>query len=78
MLYLAYHAHVDPLTLLAELGDYADFSVRSAVAAYLARPGEAQSLETARQILNEMSREGGQEGQRTRLEVARLLGELSD
>ena len=78
MLYLVYHAHVDPLTLVAELGDCADFSIRSAVAAYLARPGEAQSLETARQILNEMSREGGQEGQRTRLEVARLLGELSD
>jgi AAA family ATP:ADP antiporter len=78
MLYLVYHAHVDPLTLLAELGDFADFSVRSAVAAYLARPGEAQSLETARQILNEMSREGGEEGQRTRLEVARLLGELPD
>jgi AAA family ATP:ADP antiporter len=78
MLYLVYHTHVDPLTLLAELGDFADFSVRSAVAAYLARPGEAQSLETARQILNEMSREGGEEGQRTRLEVARLLGELPD
>jgi AAA family ATP:ADP antiporter len=78
MLYLVYHTHVDPLTLIAELGDFADFSVRSAVAAYLARPGEAQSLETARQILNEMSREGGEEGQRTRLEVARLLGELPD
>ena len=78
MLYLVYHTHVDPLTLLAELGDFADFSVRSAVAAYLARPGEAQSLETARQIINEMSREGGEEGQRTRLEVARLLGEVPD
>src|SRR5439155_1243656 len=40
MLYLVYHAHVDPLTLVAELGDCADFSIRSAVAAYLARPGE--------------------------------------
>jgi ATP:ADP antiporter, AAA family len=78
MLYLVHHAHVDPLTLLAELGDYADFSVRSAVAAYLARPGEAQSLETARQILNEMSCQGGEECQRTRMEVARLLGELPD
>jgi len=78
MLYLVHHAHVDPLTLLAELGDCADFSVRSAVAAYLARPGEAQSLETARQILNEMSSQGGEECQRTRMEVARLLGELPD
>jgi AAA family ATP:ADP antiporter len=78
MLYLVHHAHVDPLTLLTELGDCADFSVRSAVAAYLARPGEAQSLETARQILNEMSRQEGEECERTRIEVARLLGELPD
>jgi AAA family ATP:ADP antiporter len=78
MLYLVHHANVDPLTLLAELGDCADFSVRSAVAAYLARPGEAQSLETARQILNEMASQEGEECQRNRLEVARLLGELPD
>jgi AAA family ATP:ADP antiporter len=78
MLYLVYHAHVDPLTLLAELGQCANFSVRSAVAAYLARPGEAQSLEAARQILTEMSRESGEEGQRNCIEVARLLGELPD
>lgn len=78
MLYLVYHANVDPLTLLSEIGDYADFSVRSAVAAYLARPGEAQSIETAQQILNGMAAESGEEGQRTRLELARLLGELPD
>jgi HEAT repeat protein len=60
------------------LGDYADFSVRSAVAAYLARPGEAQSLETARQILSDMACQGGEECQRMRAEVARLLGELPD
>jgi ATP:ADP antiporter, AAA family len=78
MLYLVHHSNVDPLTLLAELGDCADFSVRSAVAAYLARPGEAQSLETARQILNEMSHEVGEGCERARLEVARLLGELPD
>jgi AAA family ATP:ADP antiporter len=78
MLYLIYHAHVDPLAILAEPGQVADFSVRSAVAAYLARPGEAQSIETARQILEEMSREEGPEGDRARLEVARLLGEIPD
>lgn len=78
MLYLVHHANVDPLTMLAELGDCADFSVRSAVAAYLARPGEAQSLETARQILTDMASQGGEECQRTRMEVARLLGELPD
>jgi AAA family ATP:ADP antiporter len=77
-LYLVYHQHVDPLTLLEEPGEIADFSVRSAVAAYLARPGEAQSLEAAHQILQEMSREQGIDGERTRLEVARLLAEIPD
>jgi len=78
MLYLVYHAHVDPLTVLSEIGDCADFSVRSAVAAYLARPGEAQNVETARQILVGMSRESGESGQRNRLELARLLAKLPD
>jgi AAA family ATP:ADP antiporter len=78
MLYLAHHAHVDPLTVIEELGDFADFSVRSAVVAYLARPGEAQNLETARQILDGMVEEAGPEGQRTRIEAAKLLGELPD
>jgi AAA family ATP:ADP antiporter len=78
MLYLVYHANIDPLALLAEVADFADYSVRSAVAAFLARPGEAQSLEAAAQILNEMASEAGEEGQRTRVEVARLLGELPD
>jgi AAA family ATP:ADP antiporter len=78
MLFLAHHAHVDPLTLIEELGDFADFSVRSAVVSYLARAGEAQNLETARQIFEGMVREAGPEGQRTRLEAAKILGELPD
>ncbi|HMD43768.1 MAG TPA: Npt1/Npt2 family nucleotide transporter [Candidatus Acidoferrum sp.] len=78
MLYLVHHAHVDPLLLLQELSEFEDFSVRSALAAYLARPGEAQNLETARKILEEMAGEEGETGQRTRRETARLLGELPD
>jgi ATP:ADP antiporter, AAA family len=78
MLYLVHHAQVDPLTMLAEIGDCADYSVRSAVAAYLARPGEAQNIETARQILVGMSEEAGEAGQRTRLELARVLAGLPD
>ena len=78
MLYLVHHAHVDPIVLLSEIGDCADYSVRSAIAAYLARPGEAQNIETARQILLGMCGETGDEGERTRLELARLLGELPD
>src|SRR5579859_2865505 len=78
MLFLVHHAHVDPIVLLSEVGDCADYSVRSAIAAYLARPGEAQNIETARAILLGMCGESGDEGQRTRLELARLLGELPD
>jgi AAA family ATP:ADP antiporter len=78
MLYLVHHANVDPLVLLQELGEFEGFSVRSAVAAYLARPGEAQNLETSRKILEEMAAEEGEAGQRTRLETARLLGKLPD
>src|SRR5260370_900096 len=78
MLYLVYHAHIDPLALLAEVGDFADYSVRSAVAAFLARPGEPQRPEAASQILNEIASEAGEGEHRTRLEVARLLGGLPD
>ncbi|HZD31551.1 MAG TPA: Npt1/Npt2 family nucleotide transporter, partial [Candidatus Angelobacter sp.] len=78
MLYLVYQAQVDPLTLLTEIGGCDDFSVRSGIAVYLARPGEAQNIETARQILVGMSRESGEVGERTRLELARILGELTD
>ncbi len=78
MLYLVYHAHVDPLTLLSEIDDCADYSVRSGMAAYFARPGESQNLEVATRILTGMSLESGDEGQRTRRELARILGELPD
>ncbi len=78
LLYLTHHAHVDPLELIQEVGDFADFSVRSAVVAFLARPGEAQNLEAAQQILAAMASEPGAEGQRTRVEAACLLGELPD
>jgi ATP:ADP antiporter, AAA family len=78
MLYLVHHAHVDPLLLLQELSEFEDYCVRSAVAAYLAHPGEAQNLETARKILEEMAGEAGEAGQRTRREAARLLGKLPD
>ena len=78
MLYTAHHAHIDPLTMIEELGDFTDFSVRSAVVAYLARAGETQDLETARQILEVMVKEPGPEGERNRLEAAKVLGELPD
>jgi len=76
LLYLARHAGTDPLTRLAELGDFPDASMRAGVAWYLAQPGPAQSIETAGLILEEMAKQPGAEGQRARLEAARLIGEL--
>jgi hypothetical protein len=78
MLFLVHHAHVDPLLLLQELSEFEDFSVRSAVAAYLGRPGEAQNLPAAQKILEEMAGEEGEAGQKTRKEAAQLLGMLPD
>lgn len=78
LLYLTHHTHVDALELIEEVGDFPDFSVRSAVVAFLARPGQAQNLEAARQILAAMVSEQGEQGQRTRVEAARLLGLLPD
>jgi AAA family ATP:ADP antiporter len=78
LLYLTHHAHVDPLELMQDEGDFADFSVSSAVVAFLARPGETQILEAAQQILANMVGEPAPERQRHRVEAARLLGELPD
>jgi AAA family ATP:ADP antiporter len=78
LLYLTHHAHVDPLELIEEAGDFAGFSVRSAMVAFLARPGEAQNLEAAKHILATMVGEQEVEGQRTRMEAARVLGLLPD
>jgi AAA family ATP:ADP antiporter len=78
LLYLAHFAHIDPLERIQQLGDFADFSIRSAMTAFLARPGEAQNLEAARQLLATMVAESGLEGARTRAEAARLMGILSD
>ena len=78
LLYLTHHAHVDPLELMRDEGDFADFSVCSAVVAFLARPGKTQILEAAQQILTTMVGEPAPERQRHRMEAARLLGELPD
>ncbi len=78
LLYLCHHSHVDPLARIEQLGNFADFSIRSAMVAFLARPGETQNLEAARIMLDAMVQESGAEGQRTRLEAARLICHLPD
>ena len=78
LLYMSQHDHLDPLEEIEEIGDFADYSVRSGIVAYLSRLGEDESIEGARMILDQMVREQGVPGQRTRLEAARLLGSLPD
>lgn len=78
LLYLAHHAHMDPLAQIQEWSDLPDHSIRAAMAAFLARPGPAQNLETAAIILDGMARDSGPQGKPARLEAARLLGELPD
>ncbi len=78
LLYLTHHAHIDPLARIKEVGDFPDFSIRSAMVAFLAKPGETQNLEAARFMLAGMVSEAGEEGQRTRMEAARLIGILPD
>jgi hypothetical protein len=54
LLYLSRHDEMDPLTYIEKLGDFADFSVRSATVSFLMRPGDSHNPEAARMILNGM------------------------
>jgi HEAT repeat protein len=78
LLYLTHYTAVDPLDRIEQLGTFADFSIRAATVAFLARPGPAQNVDAARLILEGMVRETGDEGRRTRVEAARLLAWLPD
>src|SRR5215208_5261582 len=75
LLYIAYHAHIDPLERVEQLGNFPDFSIRSAMVSFLAQPGETQNLEVAQLMLSTMVRD---DDPRTRLEAARLLERLPD
>ena len=76
LLYMTHHDSVDPLDQIEAGGDFADYSVRSGIVAYLARLGGDENFEGARVILDGMVREEGMQGQRTRLEAARLISTL--
>jgi AAA family ATP:ADP antiporter len=78
LLYLTHYTEVDPLDRIEQLGAFADYSIRAATVAFLARPGAAQNLDASRLILEGMVRETGAEGRRTRIEAARLLAWLPD
>jgi AAA family ATP:ADP antiporter len=78
LLYLTAFDQSDPLARIEQLGDFEDFSIRAALVAFLARPGVSQNLDAARLLLQKMVDEPGDDGRRTRLEAARLLGILPD
>ncbi len=73
MLYLSREQGIDPLAQIEKLGDFADFSIRAGMAAFLASPGPAQNLDAARAILTAMTNARGREGSRERAEAARLI-----
>jgi AAA family ATP:ADP antiporter len=73
LLYLSRERGIDPLAQIESLGDFADFSIRAGMAAFLASPGPAQNLEAARRILEVMASAGGPAGARERAEAARLI-----
>ncbi len=74
LLYLTQHTDIDPLARIRELGDFPEFTIRSAIVAFLSRPGRAQNLEGARVMLDMMLNETGLAGRQTRLEAGRLIG----
>ena len=74
LLYIAHHAHIDPLERVEQLGNFPDFSIRSAMVSFLAQPGETQNLEAARL----MFRPWWRTKTRARAEAARLMGRLPD
>ena len=76
LLFVSRHDLVDPLTRVAELGDFSDFSIRAGVVAFLARRSHAQNLDVARTVLDAMVDEVGDACRRTSLEAARLIGVL--
>jgi AAA family ATP:ADP antiporter len=78
LLFLAHHAHVDPLSRIESLGDFPAFSIESGMAAFLAQPGETQNLVAAGLLVDKMLDQRGEAGRSARLEAAELLAILPD
>ncbi|CAN5670965.1 hypothetical protein BH23ACI1_BH23ACI1_23430 [soil metagenome] len=70
LLYLSREHGADPLEIIEQLGDFADFSIRAGIAAYFAA---SNNPEAARALLAGMIAERGPDGARERQEAARLL-----
>jgi AAA family ATP:ADP antiporter len=75
LLYIAHHARIDPLDRIEQLGEFEDFSIRSAMVTFLAQPGATSNIDAARMLLDRMLQD---DDPRTRFEAARLLELLPD
>lgn len=74
--YLVAHTGCDPLNLIPSGAKFKDYSVQGLVVAYLARPGETESLPAAQMLLENMLSLTGPDGPRARCEAARALGAI--
>lgn len=75
LLYLARGGGFDPLQRIEQLGDFADFSIRAAMVAFLAAPGPTRNEEAAQLLLEQMA---GSPEPRDRAEAARVLALIPD
>jgi ATP:ADP antiporter, AAA family len=76
LLYLARHAHVDPLERISQLGDFKDHSIQASLVAFLSHAGETQNLDAARLLLDGMIGVNGATTTEAKIEAARLLEDL--
>ena len=70
LLFLSRGGDVDPLRTIQELGDFEGYSIRAAMAAFLASPGRARNLEAAELLIRKMATA---DDATDRVEAARVL-----
>lgn len=70
LLFLSRGGDIDPLKTIEEIGDFEGYSIRAAMAAFLASPGPARNLDAAAVLLRKMA---VSDETNDRLEAARVL-----
>jgi ATP/ADP translocase/HEAT repeat protein len=75
LLYLSRAGGFDPLQRIEEIGEFAGFSIRAAMAAFLASPGPTRNEDAARVLLGQMATS---DEPRDRAEAARVLAIIPD
>ena len=70
LLFLSRGGDLDPLKTIEEIGDFAGFSIRAAMAAFLASPGRARNLDAAEMLIRKMATS---DETNDRLEASRVI-----